>query len=184
MNDLAVVVLLFGNLIYKVHFKPDDENGENARAAIGNAVERFASTRGVSRATTANRAGSSSLVKMPTIASEGNSECNRSEEAPIQDISKPRDVLAANKDSWGNVNVSMWVRDDNNQYQELGANTSTASSDNEEENEEQAPLGPMKTFSKPVDVLADNKASWGGGTLSILMKDDSNSHHEGSTNQS
>lgn len=46
------------------------------------------------------------------------------------------------------------------------------SSCSEGDEEELGALAPMKSFQKPVDVLAANKDSWGGGTLSVMLRDD------------
>lgn len=42
INDLVVVLMIFGNLMYYTHFKTETEEPEAVRASIGQAVQRFA----------------------------------------------------------------------------------------------------------------------------------------------
>lgn len=45
MNDFAVVTLIFGNLIYSVHFDPSKSSKEGVKAAVGSAMQQFRSVR-------------------------------------------------------------------------------------------------------------------------------------------
>ena len=44
MNDFVVLVLIFGNLMYSVHFQTESAEPEAVKAAIGQAMEQFANT--------------------------------------------------------------------------------------------------------------------------------------------
>jgi len=43
MNDFVVVTLIFGNLIYSVHFHPNAGNEECIRTVVGNAIQQYSS---------------------------------------------------------------------------------------------------------------------------------------------
>ena len=41
MNDFAVVLLIFGNLIYSVHWDPDGSSDEGVKEAVGSAIQQY-----------------------------------------------------------------------------------------------------------------------------------------------
>eukprot|EP00797_Seminavis_robusta_P017545 Sro261_g101750.2 (915) ;mRNA; r:39799-43392 len=48
MNDLAVVALIFGNLIYSVHWGPKGEEGKDVKSVVSNAVQQYSRAAGMS----------------------------------------------------------------------------------------------------------------------------------------
>lgn len=82
MNDFVVVTLIFGNLMYSVHFQTDSAEPEAVKAAIGHAMEQYAN--GMNRGNGSDRKASlkgsntSSMSRTPPAASTQAHESLRS----------------------------------------------------------------------------------------------------------
>ena len=177
MNDLAVVALIFGNLMYSVHFEAGDSQVK-VKQAMNTALHRYSTHCPPNRNSSEDRAqGSSSLLAsnsgMMPISSLQNSNSqafsagNENKSHYSSGVGKKSGTMRASghsrltspsEVSWGGMNQSV---------QESLDEDSTDASE-----EPVAPL-PASSSTKPVDVLKNSRASWGGVNFSTYEGNDS-----------
>ncbi|CAB9515608.1 acid type B receptor subunit 2 [Seminavis robusta] len=181
MNDFVVVTLIFGNLIYSVHFQPNKQRGSDpnsVRDVVGSAIQQYrsnvlrdtkASWMGSSGIDGSEHAGQARAQQSPDIKdikehgenSESSDQDYVDEEdqadlAPMRSFASGRtsiDPLGDDKNSWGMNTLSMMLP-----------------CDGDESEGEEGRQGYVAPSQKPVDVLKD-KTSWGAGSLSTFVSD-------------
>lgn len=164
MNDLAVVLLLFGNLMYSAHFKPvAQDEVKNAVAKIAQRGGHKTSSHAHSNTPFGNSASGFHSSEGATVQASGGVRFQDNDGAMDHSSKagqkKPQDVVRS-KDSWAGANMSPWEADAED-------DPSNTVSDFEDEDADPS----AKNFEKPTDVLSTSD-TWAGGTFSQVEQTD------------
>lgn len=222
MNDLAVVFLIFGNLMWSVHFEAGDSQVK-VKKAMNDAINRYSTVAHhvPKRSSDDNEQGSGSfntstspMRESTTVANSlsasnsngdsrnplrksrrksnpglrgsvtsmrGSTNSMRGSANSVKSSSVNPMHNTPSKVSWGAVNESEFRRT----IQEESGDFDNDSTDEETD----IPTTPVSQSKRPVDVLKNNKASWGGVNFSTYERDpskyqdtdDDDDEEEGST---
>ncbi|CAB9524661.1 acid type B receptor subunit 2 [Seminavis robusta] len=185
MNDFVVVTLIFGNLIYSVHF--DDVTKENGvgpnsvRDVVGSAIQEYRSN--VQRSTK-----ESGLMESSEVASDRPAEATpqpKTQQAPViesikedssksdeEKIDKEDQAALAPMKTFGNSKTTTDPLGEDKNSWAMNTVSMMLPSECEDHQDEKVEDKNVTHSQKPIDVLKDDKNSWGTGTLSMIAAED------------
>lgn len=174
MNDLVILCLIFGNLTWSVHGPKEnnDRAPETVKSVVGDAIELYKQRSVVSRhassglleGTAEDSVQSGQQRSLDQVKESGEDEFDEEGCGAVGELKshkKLADVLPG-ATSWGLNTLSIIHNQNENEH-----------SDDEDENEEISPLS--QHFEKPVDILKDDRCSWGMIATSTVESN----HNEG-----